>query len=537
MLRMDGFHSAARTQDRAKDLEHHPIFPALFAAAKLRDRGKLMQVFKLSSDTLLSADLSTTVKKAADHNKRLVAPDRISRSLLQVDATLCCLMKQSLASSGGPLYLWADSSPQHGTDWLLSTLLSIDREALVPTMEAAQLLMRTAESFASLDDDDVCDTVAMERDRAGLVLRQNMRFHRQLPMGLGSGHTTVEHKLKALLLKIVPEAQLPASPAAILARIRAVCTDLGTESAMSDVSNLSAEDLLPAWMQPDLLQPDVGDQGQDPAHDQDENLSELSEFVMPLCILSAGTCHILNNMAASVHTALSYWETWLPGFKAVAYLMHYDHLRQRLVAHLIHGTRWSHFAGVFKHGCPMHADWRWGTIGTVLVRLLEVQGTLCLVWDPIKFAARSAARDQDLTFADKEGLNTTKLNAAIRSPKFWAYCKMLKEIMNFVSKMGSWTESCKCHGWLKSTRAENGTTEHSSAAEKLQQCRREGGRAGPGWRPTHTAIAPTLNSSPPTRALPALPCPACPALPCLPALPPWPCSACPALPTLLGLPA
>ena len=52
------------------------------------------------------------------------------------------------------------------------------------------------------------------------------------------------------------------------------------------------------------------------------------------------------------------------------------------------GTRWSHMEFAFNEGCPSFAEWRWGTIGQVLDRILQVLPTLRLVWDPGKFTEK-----------------------------------------------------------------------------------------------------------------------------------------------------
>ena len=94
----------------------------------------------------------------------------------------------------------------------------------------------------------------------------------------------------------------------------------------------------------------------------------------------------------------------MDGFPSFAYLLHHDHLRQRIVGLLMVGTRWSHMEFAFKRGCPKHAEWRWGTIGELLDRILQVLPTLRLVWDPAKFTEKQF-KDLALFDNDKKGLN------------------------------------------------------------------------------------------------------------------------------------
>ena len=48
--------------------------------------------------------------------------------------------------------------------------------------------------------------------------------------------------------------------------------------------------------------------------------------------------HIFNNIASKVHSALSWWEKFMDGYRSFAYLLHHDHLRQRIVGLLMLGT-------------------------------------------------------------------------------------------------------------------------------------------------------------------------------------------------------
>ena len=98
----------------------------------------------------------------------------------------------------------------------------------------------------------------------------------------------------------------------------------------------------------------------------------------------------------------------MDGYRSFAYLLHHDHLRHRIVALLMLETRWSHMEFAFQQGCPKHAEWRWGTIGQVLDRILQVLPTLRLVWDPAKFTEKQF-KDSALSDNEKKDLNMTAL--------------------------------------------------------------------------------------------------------------------------------
>ena len=115
-----------------------------------------------------------------------------------MDAVLCASFSRELSASAGPLYMWADSSLQHGADWFLSTLLVIEAEVVIETMDAAHMLMRSVDAFhhvSANDDHHSCADIALQRNAAGQALRKSVRIHKQLqiPLGSGIGQSTVVH--------------------------------------------------------------------------------------------------------------------------------------------------------------------------------------------------------------------------------------------------------------------------------------------------------------------------------------------------------
>ena len=80
-------------------------------------------------------------------------------------------------------------------------------------------------------------------------------------------------------------------------------------------------------------------------------------YILPWALLSAGTVHITNNMAKDVNKAMQGWDSWFDGFKCIHYLLHKDHLRQRLVGRLVLGTRFEQAQRLFNLQCPFYATW------------------------------------------------------------------------------------------------------------------------------------------------------------------------------------
>ena len=120
-------------------------FIATFAANRLKNRKSLKYVV-LKAATFLPRDLRLRVEAEIQLLKGLSAPT-ISRKQIEIDAVWCCVVRKQLLLGQGPLFLWADSSPQHGVDWLLSTILSISFQDVVEAMRSAHALFDSAQMF------------------------------------------------------------------------------------------------------------------------------------------------------------------------------------------------------------------------------------------------------------------------------------------------------------------------------------------------------------------------------------------------------
>ena len=180
----------------------------------------------------------------------------------------------------GPVYLWADSSPQVGSNWLLSMMFVIRPGFFFETARAARDLARLA---ARCDDPDTpledLTECARIRAEAGRVLALSMTVHSQVPMALGSGASGVEHILRCVIQKVFVEASSQSSCCEILNRLRGCCVDMGTEFQLTD-AQLEVADLMPAWMKQAVEHEDGG---------VEPNLVEgMSDFLMPQSLSSAG---------------------------------------------------------------------------------------------------------------------------------------------------------------------------------------------------------------------------------------------------------
>ena len=92
---------------------------------------------------------------------------------------------------------------------------------------------------------------------------------------------------------------------------------MGTVMSIADVGGVKLSDVLPAWMA-DPLEIDIDDGHPEVLHEN------LSEHLLPNAMFSAGVVHICNNLVSDMDGELQGWSEWLPGFTAIANLLHQD---------------------------------------------------------------------------------------------------------------------------------------------------------------------------------------------------------------------
>ena len=413
-------------------------------------------------------------ENAEQSAKMLPGRTRISESQLKIDAALCTYFaREFFAKSIGHLYLWADSSPQGGTDWLLSMLRIVPQEQLEPSAAAARRLQASVQDFqlaVSNKDFALSMEIAERRHEDGVFLSKAIALHRQIPLGLGSGDSSLEKKMLCIFRKVLAETQDFKLARKALRKVVCVCTDMGTEGGLSLAQGLKLTELCPAWVSDanaGLVSEDdwVNLAGGDSDSDNDES----SEYFLPNSIPSPGLLHIFHNMAKDVHMKLNGFDSWVVGFKAIAALLHYKHLRNRLVATCVLGTPWEWLRGKFDTAAPKPALWRWNTITQILPKMLSLKFLLQKIWRADKFAQLfSEQNEAEGDGAEREpqdpDFKMQAVTEAIESEAWWMYTAMLQKLGSFSEDLSAWAESCSCHSWLRRTSAETAVSEDMGSA-------------------------------------------------------------------------
>ena len=173
---------------------------------QLQNLAKLMMYDPLAASTL------STYQARSQTKRNLLFCIGCLSALRQVhiDGAFCMLMREVLGSDAAPgpaIFLCSDSSPQGQVDRLMSVFDYIPMADPVPCLQNTRALFASSSELRNAvlrEEDwslDVASDIVLRRVEAAKFLKERIHQHRQVPIGLGSGATSLEHKCAALALK------------------------------------------------------------------------------------------------------------------------------------------------------------------------------------------------------------------------------------------------------------------------------------------------------------------------------------------------
>ena len=464
---------------------------SLAAAMHLRNRTELRSTVQNIVESLFSPiDFDSTVWE------KIPSGPTLSRSQLLIDAALCGYMRERFSQHDFVLYLLADSSPQAGHDYLLSTAVMIRRDELQKCADAVKYMRASWDDFVSAyknDDHNKMKDIATSRQLHGCTLKSCILTHRLLPMAMGSGASGLDHKASALARSLFAETQSLPDLQRVLSQVVSFTTDMGTEFSIADMTGLTLKEILPSWASEGQLERDFDDCEAEPLPPQAQADSE--GYFLPRAISVPGLNHVIDNMLSDMNQAFSCWDSWNGEFKPLVALLHHTHLRQRFVATCLKDTRHSWMQRHFETGVPQYADWRWGTTVLVLQRLLPLRRLLQSAWDPNRYESvechEAAGAPENPAAQDARAdakADVQQVTRAIRSDWFWNFASMVFHLNSANTEFLSWVEGCPCHPWGRNSQSSRKDRREPSPAQQLEQdalvalttCCRELGLPGDG---------------------------------------------------------
>ena len=304
------------------------------------------------------------------------------------------------------------------------------------------------------------------REKAKLVetLAQDLCWVVNPVACLGLGATSVATKVRLVLHSLWMQMQPPRFPSLIevLPRVVSVTTDMGTELGIADFVVPTIRSVLPRWMYPDqhqLVVMPTGDGMEEGCVDMedpdscDPAVEGEVKHVFPRGLLVAGVLHVIHNLSWRLGRAMSYFDEWLCGMKAIVTLLHYRDNRKLFAERCVSGSRFDRagrHAGL-NRGCPSAQEWRWSSIVLTLKSILPLEPLLTSCFDTHKMRPRDRDVGDNLDNDEaparvKEGkLDLGLIQRTVRNGKWWAFAEMLCTIHKVLAQFQEWSESCPCH--------------------------------------------------------------------------------------------
>lgn len=428
------------------------LMKSVIVAFRLASHKDLATLLDEAVDLIVPACLADVVKDdCRRHAAKQPSAASVQRAQLTVDLAYMKHVASRRATSRAMLFCWADSSPQAGEDWFISSYLEVEVSSVAAVLKCVHALQASVGAWHTafqLDSRDPAreghlQRISKERVACTKRLSQLLRIHKQIPVAIGHRAAGLESKTHALLhaLSMETPPTLPLQHAAD--QIMSITADLGVEVGISEASGGGVGMYLPAW-RASTLQPDP----EEPSADETQQ---------PLrhALLMPGALHVIDNMEHSMDKHLQNWDWFIEGLSALTNLLGNKHTRERFLAMCIRSVpEFKHHEPLFRTNTTTTVKWRWGSVCQVLGDILRLRGGLVEAWSPqrymqgFKVTAQAAVGEGQQQPGDNDPLDLELLTRTVQSARWWTYAFMLQVLHGIAKGLRQWMEGCYCHGWL-----------------------------------------------------------------------------------------
>lgn len=297
---------------------------------------------------------------------RVANGSRVLRSQLTVDLALMRYVAKKNAFTDRLLYIWVDSSPQAGGDWLVSSYLWIHGRDVVVVASQAHAMFRSVSEWHEAFDKE--NDLGQQQRLIDIVMRRSqlqertsaaIRMHKQIPIALGHMNAGLAAKTRSLIQAFHMESAHREALQHTLGNVVAITTDMGVEMGVADAAGGGFDNYIPSWMR-SRLDDEIGIDFVVPHAHSDRH-------PFPNSMLSGGVLHIIDVSEKHLDKSLAHWDKWFPGLLAITRLLGTKHHRERFIDTCI--RRDERFRGeVSIFGANVHSTvhWRWGAVIDVL---------------------------------------------------------------------------------------------------------------------------------------------------------------------------
>ena len=231
--------SSASVLRRGNRYDVASIVGTLASAMQLRDRHDLSHLRRIVQQT------TSVIFPECDFDEsvwqKIPSGPTLSRAQLLVDAAFCCFTRDRYAQQKFRMYLLADSSPQAGEDYLLSTALMIASHDLERCFVAASHMRSSWDEVLDAykqEDREKLSNIALLRDEYGEVV------HGFAPLsanGLGVRRLWFGAQNTALARAMFAETQTIPALREWLSQVVSMTSDMGTEMGIANLAGFYTE--------------------------------------------------------------------------------------------------------------------------------------------------------------------------------------------------------------------------------------------------------------------------------------------------------
>ena len=419
------------------------------------------------------------------------------------------LWKREKEKQEGPFvrFAGADSSPQHGRNWLLSSCVSVRQDKIVEVFHCVQRLIaecqrRSLQKSLGREEQEE-ESEQSCRDHAtvhAFVVQEH-----DVPVVLGSGAESIANKCAAMLHKwsvfLGDSTCLPEH----LKSFFSFCSDMGAELGIGHFHVENFMSLLPAWQRHEAMEVDLPEAAAVPGRGNQHEPSpepmnlesdlpspvpeqpmesalesdlpfpipaqpnepvdvlmredaqqpvwtwqpppsgDNSAHFLPNALVVPGLLHIVSNALVEVSGKLSYFETFFDQLGEFEGLVTCG----RLVRFVNYCVRPSHFS--LKADELLQRKFgrlylkRWGEVVKFCKRLSEFLPLIRCVWDEHKYRCNDGGGQEE---EGREGyckFNPSRFTTILRDHMFFAYFDMVLHLSDAMERLAHWGESCPCH--------------------------------------------------------------------------------------------
>ena len=456
----------------------------------------------LESLSLLFPNL---LKDSLEHlwNSKHLFPGEGSKHKMRLVLDVALLLwKRTKELAEGPFvrFAGADSSPQHGFNWLLSSTLSVRSDRMIEVFRVVQRMIAEGERRAQNSDHEV--ELPSEQSRSDhAFLLANVRSEHDMPVALGSGAEGTAHKCAGMLHKWALLVGHSDRLQEHCDSFFSFCSDMGAELGVGHFRVDGLKSLVPSWMQHEPMQCDLPQDCALPGPVAPASPDLQADFVMDLeslmpagpagavpavpeerpspgpsqnetqdrqawpppanasdvmflrnAISVPGLLHIVNNALVEVSSKLSHFDAFFEQLGEFEGLVTCGRL-SRFVNYCVKPSPLASQADELlqrKFG-RLYLK-RWGEVVNFCKRLASFLPLIRCCWNERAYLGNVRGDEEDDTGERRRSetrFSPERFSAVLKDPMFFGYFDMILMLSGCIEQISQWAESCPCHGDLQ----------------------------------------------------------------------------------------